>query len=126
MTSDSGLQREEELRGFEEHFEDKPEGPVAAAIIAGGIGAVALGLFTTLAEANETVKGWLELTTDVGPLGGKTVFAVVVWLISWAILHFSMRETPYESRRALVIALVLVAVGILGTFPIFFQAFAAE
>jgi hypothetical protein len=32
---------------------DKPEGPVAAAILAAGIGSFALGLFTTLAEASE-------------------------------------------------------------------------
>jgi hypothetical protein len=36
---------EERLHHIE--FQDKPEGPIAAAIIAGGIGAAALGLFTT-------------------------------------------------------------------------------
>jgi hypothetical protein len=33
------------------------------------------------------------------------------------------RSKPYETRRALVISLVLIGLGVLGTFPLFFQAF---
>jgi len=111
---------------LEQHYEDKPEGPISAAIIAGGIGAFALGLLTTLAEANETIKGWLDLSSRVGPLSGKTIGAVVIWLVAWAILHTLMRRTEYETRRAFGIALVLVILGVIGTFPTFFQTFAAE
>lgn len=107
-------------------FEDKPEGPIAAAIIAGGVGAAALGLFTTLAEASTDLKDWLDFKSDVGPLSGKTIVAVVVWLIAWAVLHLAYRGKPYETRRAFTIAVVLVALGVLGTFPTFFQAFTAE
>jgi hypothetical protein len=111
---------------LEAHFDDKPEGPISAAIIAAGVGALALGLLTTLAEANETIKGWLEISSSVGPLSGKTIGAVVVWLVAWAILHSSMRRTRFESRRALGIAIVLIILGVIGTFPTFFQAFAPE
>jgi hypothetical protein len=114
------------LQELEQHFEDKPEGPISAAIIAAGIGAFALGLLTTLAEANETIKGWLELSERVGPLSGKTVFAVVIWLVAWAVLHASMQRTQYETRRAFAIAMVLVVLGVIGTFPTFFQLFAAD
>ena len=31
---------------------DKPEGPIVAAILAGGVGCLALGVFTTLSEAS--------------------------------------------------------------------------
>ena len=47
MTHAADRRSTEERLGHIE-FEDKPEGPIAAAIIAGGIGAAALGLFTTL------------------------------------------------------------------------------
>lgn len=107
----------------EVEYPDKPEGPIAAAIIAGGVGATALGVLTTLAAANETVKDWLEINSDVGPLSGKTVFAVVVWLVAWVVLHVALRTRPYETRRAFVVSMVLVGVGVLGTFPTFFQAF---
>lgn len=107
-------------------FPDKPEGPIAAAIIAGGIGAAALGLFTTLAEANTDIKDWLNWKDEVGPLSGKTIMAVLVWLVAWVVLHVVYRTKPYETRRALIIAVVFVGLGVLGTFPTFFQAFAPD
>jgi hypothetical protein len=105
---------------------DKPEGPIAAAIIAGGIGSLAMGTFTTLAEASAKVKDFLRWNEAVGPLSGKTGMAVIVWLVSWVILHLVYRNKPLETRRALTIALVLVGLGVVGTFPLFFEAFAAE
>jgi hypothetical protein len=104
-------------------FEDKPEGPIAAAVIAGGIGAAALGVVTTLAEASEGIRNWLQWSDAVGPLSGKVLVAVGVWLVAWAVLHLVLRSRPYETRRALVVSLVLIAVGVVGTFPTFFQLF---
>jgi hypothetical protein len=104
-------------------FEDKPEGPIAAAVIAGGIGAFALGLVTTLAEASEGIRNWLQWSDPVGPLSGKVIMAVLVWLVAWAILHVALRSRRYETRRALVVSLVLIGLGVVGTFPTFFQLF---
>ena len=104
-------------------FADKPEGPIAAAVLAGGIGAAALGVVTTLAEVSEGLRSWLQWSDAVGPLSGKVLVAVAVWLVAWAILHLALRRRPYETRRALVVSLVLIAVGVLGTFPTFFQLF---
>jgi len=106
--------------------DDPPEGPVSAAIIAGGLGATALGALTTLAEANADAKEWLQWDDGVGPLAGKTGMAVIIWLVSWVVLHLVYRHKAFESRKALSIGLLLVAVGVLGTFPTFFQAFAPE
>ena len=105
-------------------FEDKPEGPVAAAILAAGIGSLALGIFTTLSEASESFHDFFDWSARVGPLSGKTICAVAVWLVAWAVLHFVMRAKPYETRRAMAISLVLIGLGVVGTFPTFFQAFA--
>ncbi len=121
MTTTTGTSQHPVLDKIE--FEDKPEGPVAASIIAAGIGALALGIFTTLAEASESIKEFFEWSVRVGPLSGKTISAVGVWLVAWALLHFVMRGKPYETRRAMVISLVLIGLGVLGTFPTFFQAF---
>jgi hypothetical protein len=107
-------------------FPDKPEGPIAAAILAGGIGCLALGILTTLAEASTSFSDWLAWDDDVGPLSGKTGLTVIVWLISWVVLHVVYRDKPFETRRAFIISLVLVALGALGTFPTFFQAFASD
>ncbi|UUU26079.1 hypothetical protein [Streptomyces sp. DSM 40750] len=112
-------------RGQDEFpLSEKVEGPISAAIIAAGIGAAALGLLTTLAEADTSVHDALEWSDSVGPLSGKTTLAVVVWLLAWAVLHMTLRNKPYETVRALVISSVLIALGVLGTFPEFFQLFA--
>ncbi len=105
---------------------DKPEGPVAAALIAGGVGCAALGFLTTLAEANAGAKSWLEWNARVGPLSGKTGMAVIVWLVAWVALHFGLRKRSVDLSKVFVIGLVLVGLGLLGTFPTFFQAFASE
>lgn len=103
---------------------DKPEGPVTAAILASGVGALSLGILTTLAEASTSFKDFLTLYDPVGPLSGKTIGAVLVWIVAWAVLHMMYRHKPMESRKALMVTLVLIGLGVLGTFPIFFQAFA--
>jgi hypothetical protein len=122
MADTTGQRRaEDRLAGIA--FEDKPEGPIAAAIIAGGVGAATLGVVTTLAEASEGLRSWLQWSDAVGPLSGKVLMAVLVWLVAWVVLHLALRNRPYETRRALVISLVLIGLGVLGTFPLFFQAF---
>jgi hypothetical protein len=120
----SRVDTEDRLRDVD--FPDRPEGPIAAAIIAGGIGAAALGFFTTMAEVSEDLKTWLDFRSEVGPLAGKTTMAVIVWLVAWVVLHLVYRAKPYETRRAFVIAMVLVAIGVVGTFPTFFEAFSSD
>ena len=102
----------------------EPEGPIAAAVIAAGVGAFALGLLTTLSEMSKTIKDLLNFYDPVGSLAGKTVGAVVIWLVSWALLHMAYCDKGFETRKTLTLALILIALGTLGTFPIFFQAFA--
>jgi fluoride ion exporter CrcB/FEX len=102
------------------------EGPAVAALLAVGIGAFVLGLLTTLAEASTTVREWLQLTDAVGPLSGKTTFAVIAWLIAWGVLHLALRERGRLTTGVLVTTGVLLALWLLGTFPVFFELFASE
>lgn len=105
-------------------YTDKPEGPIAAAILAAGIGALAMGVLTTLAEASTSIKDSLNLYDPVGPLSGKTIGAVIIWLVAWVVLHMIYRTKVVNSGKELAASLVLIGLGVLGTFPIFFQAFA--
>ncbi len=105
---------------------EKPMGPVAAAMIAGGVGAFVLGLATTLSEASETVHDALDWNAAVGPLSGKTLLAVIAWLVAWLILHLVYRGRDATLRAAFTITLTLVALGVLGTLPTFFTLFAGE
>jgi hypothetical protein len=104
-------------------FDDKPEGPIAAAILAGGVGALTMGVITTLSEANTSISKALNWYNPVGPLSGKTIVTVGVWLVAWLVLHLIYRRRPYETRRALTISLILVGLGVVGTFPTFFDLF---
>lgn len=101
---------------------DKPLGPINAALIAAGVGCTAVGLFTSLAEASKAAKDFMTLSKPVGPLSGKIVLALVVWLIAWAVLHFALRKAAMSFKTAFTITLVLIVVGLLGTFPLVFQA----
>jgi heme A synthase len=62
----------------------------------------------------------------VGPLSGKTVWATVIFLIAWLLLGFRLQHQDGLLRSATIAFIVLTALGLLGTFPIFFQAFAPE
>jgi hypothetical protein len=118
------LQPETGVSGLPDEAPDKPEGPIVAAILAGGVGCLALGVFTTLAEASTSVASKLAWSDEVGPLSGKTFMTVIVWLLSWAILHATYRHREAGTKQALTIALVMTGLGVLLTFPTFFQLFA--
>jgi hypothetical protein len=105
---------------------DAPAGPAAAAILAAGVGAFTLGLLTTLAEASTSVSDFLNFADDVGPLSGKTILAAAAYLASWLVLWLVLRHRNPSLRTTLWIAGILVGLGVLGTFPTFFQAFADD
>jgi hypothetical protein len=107
----------------------RPDGPAAAAILAAGIGMFVLGLLTVLSEASEGIHDWLEkweFDRGVGPLAGKTAVAVIAWAVSWIVLGLAWRRKDVNLRAWFWVALVVGALGFVGTFPPLFQAFAAE
>lgn len=98
-------------------------GPAAAAFLAAGIGALTMGLVTTLAAASPAINNALNLYRPVGPLSGKTIAEVVVWLIAWAVLHVMWKDKQVNFNAVMTTTLILIALGFLGTFPIFFELF---
>ena len=106
--------------------QELPNGPVAAAFLAGGIGSAILGLMTILVEALTGIKTFLTWSNPVGPLSGKVGIAVIAFFISWGVAHVLFRGKNVNFTRVTIIALVLLAFGLLGTFPPFFQLFATE
>jgi hypothetical protein len=102
----------------------RSEGPAAAALLAAGAGALTLGLLTTLAEASTDIRVWLAFYDRVGPLSGKTIIAVGVWLVVWLVLQLTAARRLALTRTVLTAFAVLLALGVLGTFPTFFDLFA--
>jgi hypothetical protein len=103
--------------------EEQPVGEAAAAILAAGVGAFALGLMTILAEI-PMIKDALNFYNPVGPLSGKTSVAVIIWLVTWAALYFLWNGKDVPFPRVFTATLILIALGVLGTFPLFFGLFA--
>ena len=101
-----------------------PNGPAAAAILAAGAGSLALGLLAVLSEASSTVNSGLKFYGPAGPLSGKTTLAVAVWLVSWLLFHLIWRKTDLDFPKFFWAAMVMIILGLIGTFPPFFALFA--
>ena len=102
---------------------DKPNGPALAALLSSGIGVTALGLLTTIAAGSANFANLLKINAQVGPLSGKTTYAVAAFFASWIVAAVIMRGKNYNERTFLTATFVLIGVGILGTFPIFYDLF---
>ena len=90
-------------------------GAAVAAFLAAGIGAFAVGVMVILNES-----GLFEapaLYEPAGGVSGRTTIAVVIWVIAWAVLHSRWRDRQVESRRVHLASLLLIALGVLLTFP---------
>jgi len=105
---------------------DKPNGPVAAVMLAGGIGIAAIGVVTTLSAASESFAQLMAWNAAVGPLTGKALTSTAVFFIAWLVLHLLYRGKEVNFNRIFMISMMLVFIGLLGTFPPFFELFAAE
>ncbi len=101
----------------------KSNGVAAAAMIAGGIGSLTIGLLTTASVISSGLKGLMNFWSPAGSLTGKTSVGVLVWLISWVILNSLWKDRDYDIGKALTITLILVGIGLLLTFPPVFEAF---
>lgn len=100
-----------------------PNGPAAAAILAAGVGSAVIGLLTTGAVISAGLKSALTWWGPAGPLSGKTGVGVIAWLVSWIVLNTLWKDKDVAFVRVLVVTLVLLALGVLLTFPPVFEAF---
>ena len=100
-----------------EAIETIPNGPGAAAILAAGIGCAAVGVVTLAAEASETVHGWLNFYDPTGALSGVTTVSIIIWLVAWYVLSRMWRTTSVALGGVNLAAFVLLAVGLVLTFP---------
>ena len=94
-------------------------GPGAAAVLAAGIGATSLGVFAVLGDMWPAFKQLMIFSKPTGPLSGVTTSAVIVWLLAWAVLEWRWKQKTVRMGSVAIVAFVLLAVGLLLTFPPF-------
>lgn len=100
---------------------EKTNGPALAAIVAGGVGVAVLGLCVLLAELSPATTQALNWWPPAGPLVGKSGMGVIAWLVAWAALHAAWRRREVSFRVWWAVALGLILIGFLLTFPPIFQ-----
>ena len=101
----------------------RPSGPAAAVVLAAGLACFTLGLLTVLTVASGAVSDALTFSESVGDLSGVTTVATIVFFAAWIGLAFAWRRANPPLARVAAAAGLLIALGLLGTFPPFFNAF---
>ncbi|MFA4903803.1 MAG: hypothetical protein WC600_13795 [Desulfobaccales bacterium] len=101
--------------------QSETNGSIVAAMLAAGIGCFFLGLTTSLAQGSKAIGGLLNFYNPVGPLGGKTIVTLVLWLVAWGVLASRWKDQSADFGKIYRVTLILVGLGLLGTFPLFFD-----
>jgi hypothetical protein len=92
-------------------------GSGAAAILAAGIGSFALAVLACAGDKLAAVKNSLIFYKPTGPLSGVTTTAILIWLLAWGILEWRWRNTTVAVGRVSAVALALLGLSLLLTFP---------
>ena len=100
-------------------------GSSAAAILAAGIGLAAVGIMTVTAEniaagADSKALTWSK---EVGNLTGETILGLIGWIVAWVLLGFFWKDKEVKLPSVLFVTIILAVVGLLTTFPPFFDLF---
>jgi hypothetical protein len=94
-------------------------GPVAAALLACGFGCFALGVLVVAADGSKRFAATLNFYNPSGSLSGVTTVAIVAWLVAWAVLAHLWKNKAVALRTIDTAAFLLLALGLLLTFPPF-------
>lgn len=92
-------------------------GSGAAALLAAGIGAFFLAVLSVMADHSPALKSHMIFYRPTGPLSGVTSSAILVWLAVWAVLDARWKRRTVTLKSVVTVALVLLALGLVLTFP---------
>ena len=101
----------------------RPTGPAAAVVLGAGLGCFTLGLLSVLTAASSTASDDLTLSDRVGDVSGISTAAAAVFFLAWAALTVAWRRADPPLLRVAAVSALLLALGLLGTFPPFFNLF---
>lgn len=102
---------------MEEREQAQTNGAGAAAVVAAGIGALAIAI---LGIAGDHVPGFGKMMIfygPTGPLSGVTTTGIVMWLASWGLLDWRWRKKTVSMGAISKVAVALLLAGLLLTFP---------
>ncbi len=93
---------------------ERPSGVAVAALTSAMLGLLAMALVNLGTEASEPLmntihalgKLWIPGAQGIGPYSGKETVALVVWLVSWAVMHVAIGKRQLDERVWGVVFLV--------------------
>ena len=94
-------------------------GPGAAAILAAGVGSLALGVCAFAADAIPAIGHAFIFWPPTGALSGVTLTAIAVWLVSWFGLSRRWGARDVNLIGVNVAAFAMLIAALLLTFPPF-------
>lgn len=105
-----------------QNSKNSPTGPAVAALISAALGILALAVSQVLCEKSEAIKNavhglgklWIPGAEGIGPYSGKETIQLLVWVVSWALLHFVLRKKQIALGWPVMAFLVIL--GIATTF----------
>lgn len=98
-------------------LQEMTNGPGSAAALAAGAGIFVLAILSIIADKIPRFGREMIFYRPTGALSGVTTSAIVIWLIVWAFLHFRWRNRTVASGRICAVAIVLLCLGVILTFP---------
>ncbi|MBI4042900.1 MAG: hypothetical protein HY391_05430 [Deltaproteobacteria bacterium] len=98
-------------------------GRFAAALFMASVACFILGLLTTGAVMSSSLKEWLTWSQPVGPLSGKTLVSLIVWLLGWGWLHWQWKNREISLKAIGTLSVILFCLALLLLFPPFFEWF---
>jgi len=94
-----------------------PNGSGAAAVLSAGIGAFTLAVLAVAEDKSAVIKQILSFYRPTGPLSGVTTVAILLWFVVWVVLEWRWRKRNVAIGRISAIAIVLLVLSLLLTFP---------
>jgi hypothetical protein len=92
-------------------------GSGAAAILAAGIGSFALAALAIAADKSAAMKTALAFYKPTGPLSGVTTVAILIWVLTWAMLGVGWQRKTVSLGIVNAAAFALLILSFLLTFP---------
>lgn len=94
-------------------------GGAGAAVLSVAIGALVLGVCALAGDASPLLARLFNVWNPTGPLSGVTMLAILAWLVTWFVFARVWGGRNLDLRRINLLALALISVGLLLTFPPF-------
>jgi hypothetical protein len=101
----------------------RTNGSGAAAVLGAGIGAFALAILTIAADKITAIQHAMVFYKPTGTLSGVTTTAILIWIFTWGILEWRWRNKTVAVGRTNAIALILLGLSLLLTFPLIADLF---